>query len=240
MTSLRPLGVVTWNIHGCIGPDGHRDPSRVARVLRALNADVVALQEVEKNGQDGAGHQSGFLAAALGMTLVEGPTRLLTDGHYGNALLTRLPIREERRLDLTVPGREPRGALDVDLVWGGRLARVITTHLGLNAWERHEQVSRLLEALDRNGRAAVTLVLGDFNTWFPGSRAARRLDERMGRGVAPPAWPAWRPLFHPDRIWADPRPALTEAHAHAGDLARRSSDHLPLRADVLPGMIHAL
>ena len=30
-------------------------------------------------------------------------------GHYGNALLTRLPVRAVRRHDLSVSGREPRG-----------------------------------------------------------------------------------------------------------------------------------
>jgi endonuclease/exonuclease/phosphatase family metal-dependent hydrolase len=221
--------VATWNIHGCVGVDRRRDPERVAGVLREIDADVVALQEVEKNGFEGAGHQAGFLAEALAMVPIEGPTRLLTRGHYGNALLTRLPILRERRIDLTVARREPRAALDVDLGWGDRTVRVIATHLGLNAYERREQVTRLLDALDSHA-AELTVVLGDFNTWFPGSRAAHRLDLRMGHGVAPAAYPSWRPVFSPDRIWARPRETLREARAHASATARRSSDHLPVCA----------
>jgi endonuclease/exonuclease/phosphatase family metal-dependent hydrolase len=223
------LTVATWNIHGCVGVDRRRDPGRVAGVLREIDADVVALQEVEKDGLEGDGHQAGFLAGSLAMVPIEGPTRLLTGGHYGNALLTRLPLLRQARIDLTVAPREPRAALDVDLAWGDRTVRVIATHLGLNAYERQEQVSRLLEALDRDP-AELTVLLGDFNTWFPGSRAARRLNRRFGHGVAPPAYPSWRPVFSPDRIWAEPREALREARAHASATARRSSDHLPVCA----------
>jgi endonuclease/exonuclease/phosphatase family metal-dependent hydrolase len=232
VSRVRPLTVVTWNIHGCVGTDRVRDPRRVARVLQEMDADVAALQEVEKDGMPGPGHQAQFLAETLGMQPVEGPTRLLTRGHYGNAVLTRLPIRAERRIDLTVAGREPRAALDLDLECGGRTLRLIATHLGLNAWERHEQVTRLLEAIDAR-ESGVTLVLGDFNTWFPGSRAAHRIDRRLGHGFAPAAYPAWRPLFSPDRIWADPREALREVRPHATETSRRSSDHLPLRARVI-------
>jgi endonuclease/exonuclease/phosphatase family metal-dependent hydrolase len=224
--------VVTWNIHGCVGTDGRRDPERVARVLREIDADVVALQEVEKDGLPGEGHQAQFLADSLGMSAVEGPTRLLTRGHYGNAVLTRLRIRAERRIDLTVAAREPRAALDVDLEWEGSVLRVIATHLGLNAYERHEQVTRLLQAIDALD-APLTLLLGDFNTWFPGSRAAHRIDRRLGHGFAPAAYPAWRPFFSPDRIWADPREALRDARSHASETARHSSDHLPVRALVI-------
>jgi len=40
------LRIATYNIHRCIGRDGLENPERIAGVLRGLNADLVALQEV--------------------------------------------------------------------------------------------------------------------------------------------------------------------------------------------------
>ncbi|MGG6739713.1 UNVERIFIED_CONTAM: hypothetical protein QE602_10930, partial [Streptococcus suis] len=45
-----PLTVATYNIHGAIGTDGVVSPQRIAQVLKEINADVVALQEVPLGG----------------------------------------------------------------------------------------------------------------------------------------------------------------------------------------------
>ena len=48
-----PLTLVTYNIHACVGTDGRFEPARIAGVLRELDADVVALQEVDHHHVDG-------------------------------------------------------------------------------------------------------------------------------------------------------------------------------------------
>ena len=45
-----PLTIATYNIHGAVGSDGRFAPARVARVLREINADIIALQEVPLGG----------------------------------------------------------------------------------------------------------------------------------------------------------------------------------------------
>src|SRR5712691_615295 len=50
------LRVATYNIHRCRGIDGRTRPERIASVLRAIDADVVALQEVVGAGPHGGGH----------------------------------------------------------------------------------------------------------------------------------------------------------------------------------------
>jgi endonuclease/exonuclease/phosphatase family metal-dependent hydrolase len=40
------LRIATYNIHRCRGIDGRTRPERIAAVLRSIDADVVALQEV--------------------------------------------------------------------------------------------------------------------------------------------------------------------------------------------------
>ena len=67
---------------------------------------------------------------------------------HGNALLTTRDFGAVRRYDLTVDGREPRGALDVELhAAGAQVVRVIVTHLGLRPAERRAQVRKLLTVL---------------------------------------------------------------------------------------------
>src|SRR5947207_684989 len=80
--------VASYNIHRCIGLDGRRDPVRIARVIQSLDADIVALQEVESWRVEGAGGemQIDFLAHLAGVQAIQGPTVQRPTGHYGNAL----------------------------------------------------------------------------------------------------------------------------------------------------------
>jgi endonuclease/exonuclease/phosphatase family metal-dependent hydrolase len=229
------LRVVSYNIHQCVGMDGLRRPGRVADVLRELEADVVGLQEVSgRPGQETDSAQMEFLAGALGLTAVAGPTIHRHDGTYGNALLTRRPVLDVRRIELTVYRREPRGALDVDLDCDGETVRVIVTHLGLWPGERRVQVRRLMDALGRPTSRLVVLC-GDINEWFAVGRPLRWLHARLGRTGAIRSFPSFLPVFALDRIWVSPRASLTSLHAHRSRAARRASDHLPVVADVRLG-----
>ena len=66
LTSVRTLRIATYNVHRCRGLDGRTRPERIADVLRSVEADVVALQEVIGPGPHGGGHLEA-LGAALGM-----------------------------------------------------------------------------------------------------------------------------------------------------------------------------
>ncbi len=222
-----PIVVATYNVHRCIGRDGRFDPERTLAVLRELDADAVALQELQWRPAD-AMHLLQELALELGYAALAGPTLLRAGGHYGNAVLTRLPVLESASVDLSVPGREPRGALNVLLDAPAGPLRLVATHLGLRPYERRQQMRRLL-ALQRGGASAMVL-LGDLNEWFLWGRPLRWLHARFGRTPAPGSFPARRPLLALDRIWVAPRSMLRELRAHATPLARAASDHLPLRA----------
>ncbi len=226
------VAVATYNVHRCTGRDGHVDAERVAGVVRELAADLVGLQEVESPHRGFGGvDQLAHLADATGLCAIPGPTLVRHQGRYGNALLTRWAPRDVRHLDLGVTGRERRAALDIDLEIAGAQVRVVTTHLGLRADERRTQVTALLHALQRR-ETPLTLLLGDFNHWIPAFRALRVLDRYLGRAAVLRTFPAWRPVLALDRVWVRPAGALREVHVHATPLARRASDHLPVRATV--------
>lgn len=221
------LRVATYNIHSGIGRDGRCDPARVAAVINELSADIVALQEVES--RHGELEALEYLSRQTGMTAVAGPTMLRKAGDYGNALLTRGGLLEVRRVDLSFPGREPRGALDVTLKIQRAPLRVIATHLGLRPAERRRQIETLLALLDPDDPTP-TVLMGDLNEWFLWGRPLRRLHAHFGETPAPATYPAGRPLFALDRLWVKPLRCLRELAVHHSLLARSASDHLPLTA----------
>jgi endonuclease/exonuclease/phosphatase family metal-dependent hydrolase len=222
--------LATWNIHGCVGAGARFDPHRTAEVLRALDADVVALQEVEAN-RFGGEDVLAFLAARTGTTPIAGPTMKRRDADYGNALLTRLPVHRVERIDLSVQGLEPRGLIDAELGDSARPLRVLATHLGLRAAERDLQTGRMLACLARNA-APRTALMGDFNAWWPWSRSLRALHGRFAGCVAPRSFPARLPLLRLDRIWLLDHDGVTDSGSLRSAAARNASDHLPVWLDI--------
>lgn len=223
--------VASYNIHCCVGRDGVMAPDRIANVIRELNADVVALQEVEAQHRFGALDQWVFLAEALGYFCTPGISLRTQRRNYGNALLSRLPARAVRLHDLSVDRCEPRGAIDVELTLGtARPVRVISTHLGLRGAERRQQIAALVALLKRTGDGSTTLLLGDLNEWRPGSANLRALHPHFHPSPAPPTFPARRPLFALDRIFVAGAMRIHHVANHRSELARVASDHLPVRA----------
>ena len=102
----RLLRVATYNVHGCVGGDGKHDVKRIARVLRELGADVIALQELACPGE--VEGPIDLLAELTGMHALWTPLWYRDGTHFGNAVLTSLPVRAQRTLDLTFENNEPR------------------------------------------------------------------------------------------------------------------------------------
>jgi endonuclease/exonuclease/phosphatase family metal-dependent hydrolase len=188
---------------------------------------VIALQEVRSSADGRCLVRE--LAEQLGAQPLRGATLLRRDSEYGNAVLSRYPVVAVRRIDLSVPPHEPRGALDVVIAVSGRPLRLLATHLGLRPYERRTQIRLLLAALERD-RDVPTVLTGDLNEWFLWGRPLRWLHQRFRPTPAPPTFPARRPLFALDRLWADPPAMLERLAVHSSALARVASDHLPLVA----------
>jgi endonuclease/exonuclease/phosphatase family metal-dependent hydrolase len=224
------IRIASYNLHGCVGLDKKHAPSRIAAVIRDMKAPIVGLQEVDTHSiEESSLDQLEYLAQQTRMEAVAGPTLARRVGHYGNALLTRFPIRAVRRHNLSVPGREPRGAIDVDLEVNGGLFRVFVTHFGLKAFERREQLRALLPLVHEDP-SRPCVVLGDFNEWSRKGEVIQALDEALGPSMAVPSFPSWWPILSLDRIWVRPRSAVRSCRVFVSLGSRIASDHMPVVA----------
>jgi endonuclease/exonuclease/phosphatase family metal-dependent hydrolase len=220
------IELVSYNVHGCVGWDGRIDSGRVAAVLSEVGGDVVALQEVPRLERGGELFLN-RVSAATGLRAIAGAELLGHFAHYGNALLTRFTMRSMATLDLGVHGREPRGAINVELDCGPARINVIATHLGLSPAERRTQTQRILPVVMQQNCPVV--LLGDINEWFTWGRPLRWLHAHFGRPPAPRSFPSVCPTFRLDRIWVSRPSILTTVRAHVSPLARSASDHLPVK-----------
>lgn len=225
--------VATWNVHGFIGRDGRRDPRRTATVLESLDADLIALQEVDSRDRSTDDvHPLDLLARHLGLERVAGLTIGDERAGYGNAWLSRYPVVEVARHDLSQPGREARGALEVTVDSPVGLVRCVVFHLGLAGWERRRQAKALLRAIGGDPVHAITVVAGDVNAWWLTAIEVRWLERALGSSPRRATFPARFPLFALDRIFVRPRQAAGRLTVIRDRQAALASDHLPLTREI--------
>src|SRR5262245_48972030 len=231
------LRVATYNIHRCRGMDRRVRPERIAALLATIDPDVAALQEVIGPGLSGPGHAEA-LGAALGMGWTMAPTRELRQHQFGNVVLSRFPIREHARLDLTWKTCEAQCAkrVAIDLGEGGCL-NVYNVHLGTALLERRYQAPRVAEWILDRRVTGPKIVLGDFNEWGRGL-VADVLAERLNSIDLYPhlkrrrTYPGFFPVLHLDHIYFSGNIEIRHVELPRSRLALVASDHLPLVADV--------
>jgi endonuclease/exonuclease/phosphatase family metal-dependent hydrolase len=235
------LRVATYNIHKCRGLDRRTRPARIVEVLRELDADVIALQEVLSR-QDNRIEEdhARFIAAQLGLHYRSGHNRKIGDGLYGNVLLSRFPLRAVCNYDISTRGREPRGCLRVDASMpGGALLHIFNVHLGTALRERRKQARILVspDVLNRPDLTGPRIVLGDFNEWTRGLATrllrahfvAADLHQYPKRSRT---YPGLLPFLHLDHIYFDPALRLHHLRLHRTRRTLVASDHLPLVAEL--------
>lgn len=190
------IRVVTYNILGGRNTDGARDLKRVAEVIRAMNADFVAMQEVDVGTERIKGVDvAKELGVLTGMQHFFAEAMPFQGGKYGVGALTRLPVESNRGHAL--PGRpksEPRAAVEVVCRIGdgdgAQKVRFIGTHLDhqRDETDRLMQVEKLVDLFPEPSAGVPSILAGDFNADLP-SEAMQVL---LGKWVA--TWPEGKAL----------------------------------------------
>lgn len=236
------LRVVTWNIHkGIGGVDRRYQLSRTASVLASLRPDLALLQEVAEGMPRCGGHnQLEELSQALEMRHVAfGAEHRFRVGGYGNAVLSRFPLTDSARVDLTIGQRKRRGLVQTrahaKLEHGTRSVLVFNLHLGLSGGERATQLERFLAChpFAHIHHDTPLIVGGDFNDVW--ASLGQRFLEPAGfrrAGKIQATFPAALPLRPLDGLWI--RGGLSVVHAHVVKTgpASAASDHLPIVAEL--------
>ncbi|MEO6437474.1 MAG: endonuclease/exonuclease/phosphatase family protein [Tepidisphaeraceae bacterium] len=226
------LTVMTYNIHHGEGMDKKLDLERIAGVIRAANADFVALQEVDRGASRTGGiDQIAELARLTGMEPAYAPAMDFQDGQYGNAILTKLPLLFTTAVPLPYkPGgrREPRVAA-VSQLWLSTTERLylVSAHLDHTA----DPSDRLTQAQAINAKlgegSAPTILAGDFNC-EPGSppmvELAKRWTLMSGGGHSYPSKPPHKSIDH---VLVRPAERWRVSETRVID-ERVASDHRPV------------
>jgi endonuclease/exonuclease/phosphatase family metal-dependent hydrolase len=245
------LNIVTYNIHKGFSQFNRRVVLHELRErLRALNSDIVFLQEVQgEHNRTSRRHpaypqqpQHEFLAQEIWPHHAYGMNAVYDGGHHGNAILSRYPIVRWENQDISAHGFESRGALHCELVLPQRsdvTLHCLCVHLGLFKRGRGRQFNALIERVNQVvPEHAPLIIAGDFNDWH--NHANRQLAQELGlhevfeasSGKLARSYPAGLPLLRLDRIYVR---GLTVQHSavHAHMPWDRISDHAALSASLM-------
>ncbi|MEU4528076.1 endonuclease/exonuclease/phosphatase family protein [Micromonospora ureilytica] len=227
------LTVVAYNIRMGFGLDGRFDLTGLAEVVVRQRPDVVLLSEVDRAWLLNGGHDTlDLLADRLGMPYVFGPA---ADPVWGDAVLSRWPVRDPRTLPLAAVGA-PTGAqalaVTLDLGDGVRTA-VVSTHLQPPPGRGPVvQARAVADFAIRYAAGRPLVVAGDLNT-EPGDEAfAEFVDAGLVDALAAARPLATSPADDPrqqiDHIFVSPGLAPSDPVAPRST----ASDHLPVAVTV--------
>lgn len=230
-----PLRIATYNIRKCIGTDRRRDPRRIARVLAALDADVLALQEADRRfGDRQAALPPQIICEETPYEPVQLGIRPGGIGWHGNALLVRKGAMVRGAHPLDLPVLEPRGAVLADIEIKGHALRVIGMHLDLSGLWRRRQIRAVLAQAER-GHHLPTVMMGDLNQWSDRGAMSEFAFHHHRLVMTPKSFHAKRPMARLDRMIVSHDIHVLATGTGEAPEVTLASDHLPVWADIRIG-----
>lgn len=163
------MKIMTFNIqHARNFLTGKIDTHLMAETIKNMDADVVVMQEVYESYADGNKGQATAIAEELGYNYFFGEAITLSKCLYGNAIVSRFPIKSADVIpvpsgEFRKPGRyfEDRCIIDAVIDTPDDDLRVIGTHFGLQPEEAESSVEKVCALLEDN--SLPTVFMGDLN-----------------------------------------------------------------------------
>lgn len=229
------LRVLSYNIHHAEGVDGKLDLQRIAAVIRSVEPDLVAIQEVDQRVRRSQSvDQPAELARLTQMHVAFGGNIQLQGGHYGNAILSRFPIQSHTNLPLpNFNNGEQRGALSAEIAIPqlSEPLLFLATHFD----HRRDPQERVASAQALNRRVAEqpqrpALLAGDLNDVHDSSTLQELAKQWTHSTPRPlPTIPVSTPSRQIDFVLFRPQPQWKVIEVRVLDEAV-ASDHRPILA----------
>lgn len=235
------LTILVYNIHAGKDAKGVDNLERVSQIIRDAKADIVLLQEVDKNTtRSGKVDQVATFEKLTGFHGAFGKTLDYQGGDYGIAILSRWPIVRDTLVHLPVNppqfrsgvSYEPRGALLTLIQSPFGSLRVINTHLDPSGTDsfRVQEAPTVLQVAQPGSDAKATFIGGDFNS-EPNSSVHAMVAAAgwhdtfaecgQGEGLS---WPDDKPRKRIDYLWFRAPSRCVDATV----LDTNASDHRPV------------
>lgn len=234
------LKVLVYNVHAGKDAKGVDNLQRVADLVKATNADVALLQEVDKGTRRSGGvDQPATYARLSGYHVAFGRSLDYDGGQYGIAVMSRWPIKRDTAIHLPVdpPQERSGGSHEPRVVMRALIAApfgdldVYNTHIDATGDEKWRlQEIKTIIPLVKSANAGTVLLGGDFNS-TPESkvqgelRASGLRDAWMSCGKGDGmSYPANTPTKRIDYLFLRENAECTAAEV----LVTEVSDHRPV------------
>ncbi len=166
LDSTKIVRVLSYNIYHGATMNNDFDLESIARVIRSVSPDLVALQEVDfKTNRAKKMDLATELGKLTGMAPLFGKAMSYDDGEYGEGILSKYSFHQTKNYSLSCsPGHEPRAALSVIInLPGGEIIQFVGTHLD----HTRDQTDRISQAKEINEifsqQSIPTILAGDLN-----------------------------------------------------------------------------
>lgn len=219
---------------------------QIRSAMRDIDADILFLQEVLGDHQGlkwripdwQTAIQFEYLADTVWPHFAYGKNAVYSEGHHGNAILSKFPIIDWANKDISTNRFEQRGFLKakIQIPQLERELILSNTHLNLTQSGRNAQASIIIDELKKETDTP-WLLIGDFNDW--NKKISKRIEEELNvieafkhlHGDYPATFPSFMPVLSLDRVFLN-KIKVTRAETLRDGIWKKLSDHLPLFIEI--------